>query len=174
MTYVQLEGTLVLPVLTKVGSTLVPTNATNPPTYVIYDSDLSALMASGSGNTTLAHTFTVSGAADNGSGKVRITTGAAHGLATGQVVTISGITGTTEANGTNPVTVVTSTTFDLEDITFSNAYSAGGTGNVTGLYDMSHSIAAANGFGAGETYFVVFSYVISSTDYVEMVPFTVY
>jgi hypothetical protein len=45
MTYVQLGNTVTLPVLTKVGSTLVPANADADPTYAIYDSDLSSIRA---------------------------------------------------------------------------------------------------------------------------------
>lgn len=70
--------------------------------------------------------LTVSGAADNGSGLVRITTSAAHGLATGDIVTIHDVAGCTEANGTHQVTVISTTTFDLVGSTFANAYTSGG------------------------------------------------
>jgi hypothetical protein len=69
----------------------------------------------------------VSGAADNGVGLVRITTSLAHYFYTGDVVTISGVTGTTEANGTWTVTVYDSTHFDLVGSTFAHVYSANGT-----------------------------------------------
>lgn len=68
--------------------------------------------------------LTVSTAAALG-GLVEITTSAAHGLSTGWTVTISGIVGTTEANGTHPVTVVDSTHFTIP-VTFVNAYVSGG------------------------------------------------
>lgn len=61
-------------------------------------------------------------------GLVEVTTTAAHGLTTGWVVTIAGVTGTTEANGTWPVTVVDSTHFTI-NVTFVNAY-IGGPGTV--------------------------------------------
>jgi hypothetical protein len=70
--------------------------------------------------------LTVSGAADNGSGLVRITTSAVHGFATGDIVTIHGILGTTEANGTFQVTKITTTTFDLVGSTYANAWTSGG------------------------------------------------
>ncbi len=70
--------------------------------------------------------LSVSGAADNGSGAIRITTSAAHGLATGDIVTIHDVAGTTEANSTWAVTYVDSTNFDLQNSTFANGYTSGG------------------------------------------------
>jgi len=70
--------------------------------------------------------FSVSGAADNGSGLVRITTSAAHGLASEDIVTIHDIAGTTEANGTFQATLVDTTNIDLVGSTFSNGYTSGG------------------------------------------------
>ncbi|MFC3499402.1 hypothetical protein ACFOOK_00105 [Micromonospora krabiensis] len=63
----------------------------------------------------------------NGSGGVRITTGAPHGWETGDRITVSDVTGTTEANGKWRVTVVDDTTFDLVGVGFSRAYAGGGT-----------------------------------------------
>lgn len=64
-------------------------------------------------------------------GLVEVTTTAAHGLTTGWVVTIAGVTGTTEANGTWPVTVVDTTHFTI-NVAFVNAYVSGGTVQPTG------------------------------------------
>lgn len=75
----------------------------------------------------------VSGAADNGVGLIRITTLAAHGLATSDQVVIASVGGTTEANGTWTITVITATTFDLQGSTFANAYTTGGTWNANGM-----------------------------------------
>lgn len=74
---------------------------------------------------------TITGAANNGSGLIRITA-ANHGFVTGNYVTILGVTGTTEANNTtaNPywvVTYISSSTFDLQSSTFTNNYVSGGT-----------------------------------------------
>lgn len=67
----------------------------------------------------------VTGAANNGSGKVRITTAAAHGWETDDTVTLTAVGGTTEANGTWRITVVDATRFDLPvDVT--HAYTGGG------------------------------------------------
>lgn len=75
---------------------------------------------------------TISGAADNGAGLVRITTGSAHGFVTGTQVRVEGVAGTTEANCSTAgiahwtITVIDTTTFDLQGSSFSNTYSSGG------------------------------------------------
>lgn len=68
----------------------------------------------------------VTGAANNGSGKVRLTVGSTSGMTTGDFKTISGVVGTTEANGTFAITVHSSTTIDLATVSFVNAYVSGG------------------------------------------------
>lgn len=73
-----------------------------------------------------AKQVTVTGAANNGSGLIRITCSGGHGAATGERVSIQGIVGTTEANGFWTVTVVSRTEIDLQGSTFANAYSSGG------------------------------------------------
>lgn len=67
----------------------------------------------------------ITGAANNGSGLIRITA-AAHGFLTGCRVKIGFVTGTTEANSIYTVTKITDNTFDLQGSTFSNAYVSGG------------------------------------------------
>jgi|GEM_PF-944537 len=82
---------------------------------------------SGAGITISSSTSkTVTGAANNGSGAIRITS-SAHGWKTGDRVDIAGVTGTTEANGTWTVIRVNANTFDLAGSTFANAYVANGT-----------------------------------------------
>lgn len=54
-----------------------------------------------------------------------------HVLQTGDVVTIAGVTGTTEANGTWVITVVDATHFTIP-VTFANAWISGGTVQFTG------------------------------------------
>ena len=68
----------------------------------------------------------ISGAANNGSGLIRLTVGSSSGWTTGDSKTVSGVTGTTEANGTWIITVINGTTIDLQGSTFSNAYVSGG------------------------------------------------
>jgi hypothetical protein len=69
--------------------------------------------------------FSVSATASN-SGVIRVTTSAVHGLATSDIVTIHGVLGTTEANGTWKITVISTTVFDLQDSTYANAWTSGG------------------------------------------------
>lgn len=71
-------------------------------------------------------TVNVTNAVDNGSGLIRITTAANHGLTTGNKVFIKDVVGTTEANGLWTVTVVSPTEIDLDSSTFTNAYVSGG------------------------------------------------
>lgn len=78
--------------------------------------------------------ITISGAADNGSGLIRLhisglTAGTPPGntnLNTENTVTVYGVTGTTEANGNWRFTIIDSTHIDLIGSAFVHAYSAGG------------------------------------------------
>jgi hypothetical protein len=76
---------------------------------------------------------TVTGAAPNGTA-IRLAVNSTAGIAGGDVVTVAGIAGTTEANGSWPVAVPDQTHLDLINSTFVNAYGSGGsvtdTGNV--------------------------------------------
>lgn len=67
----------------------------------------------------------ITGAADNGAGLIRITD-AAHGYSDGINLRITGVTGTTEANGVWTIDVIDADTYDLLGSTFVNAYAAGG------------------------------------------------
>jgi Ubiquitin-activating enzyme E1 FCCH domain len=74
---------------------------------------------------------TITGAANNGSGLIRITA-TAHTFREEDRVTISGVVGTTEANAANwRVAFVGANTFDLKGSTFTNAYVSGGTAKRT-------------------------------------------
>lgn len=68
----------------------------------------------------------ITGAANNGAGLIRITVASTSTLSTGQAKTISGVVGTTEANGTWTITVISGTTFDLQGSAFVHAYVSGG------------------------------------------------
>ena len=70
---------------------------------------------------------------DNGSGEIRVTVASTATLTTGDVRTISGVGGTTEANGTWTLTVIDGTDFDLDGSAFSNEYTSGGV--VAGFLD---------------------------------------
>lgn len=69
---------------------------------------------------------TISNAADNGSGLIRLTVDTTNGMITGQQVTVADIVGTTEANGNWTVTVISVTQIDLDGSAFTNAYVSGG------------------------------------------------
>ncbi|MEN9907140.1 MAG: hypothetical protein RLZZ540_281 [Bacteroidota bacterium] len=71
-------------------------------------------------------TKSITNAVNNGSGLIRISA-TAHGLSTGNKCFISGVVGTTEANGSWIVTVVDANTIDLNSSTFTNTYSSAGT-----------------------------------------------
>lgn len=72
------------------------------------------------------HNVAVTGAANNGSGLIRLTA-VAHGFSTGDSVGVYGVTGTTEANGQWLVTFVDANHIDLQGSAFVNPYVAGGT-----------------------------------------------
>jgi hypothetical protein len=68
----------------------------------------------------------ITGAANNGAGLVRLTVASTASLTTGQIVLVSGVLGTTEANGTWGITVVDATHVDIP-VAFVHAYAGGGT-----------------------------------------------
>ncbi len=64
--------------------------------------------------------------ANNGSGLVRVTLASTALFTTGGQIRISGVTGTTEANGLFTATVVDGSHVDLQGTTYANAYVSGG------------------------------------------------
>lgn len=66
------------------------------------------------------------GTAYTNASPIVVTTGV-HGLATGASVTISGVGGNTAANGSWPITVLSTTTFSLDGSVGNGAYTSGGT-----------------------------------------------
>ena len=77
--------------------------------------------------TALGPALSVSGTANNGSGLIRVTISATAAIKTTQRVTITGVVGTTEANGNWEVARVNNTQFDLVGSTYTNAWVSGGT-----------------------------------------------
>jgi len=110
------------------GSMVVTTTAVAIPLLQVVQPHYAFFQSNATFNNALTQptTTAITGAANNGSGLVRITD-TAHGYQTGDVVTIAGVGGTTEANGTWPITVITANTFDLLGTTFANTYTTGGT-----------------------------------------------
>jgi hypothetical protein len=70
--------------------------------------------------------LTITGCSNNGSGLIRVTVASTTTLATSQIVSISQVGGTTEANGSWVITVIGATTFDLQNSVFTNTYTSGG------------------------------------------------
>lgn len=64
-------------------------------------------------------------------GLIRLTLTSTRGLMTGFTMVVSGVVGTTEANGTWVITVVDATHVTLDGSTFTNAYVSGGTAVAT-------------------------------------------
>lgn len=73
------------------------------------------------------HTVAVSNVTNNGAGLVRITTAAAHGLVSGDLVNVYGVVGVAAANTRATATVVNATTLDLQGSSFAGSYTSGGT-----------------------------------------------
>ena len=72
-------------------------------------------------------TVAVNDCIDDGSGGIQVVTTVDHEMVSNEVVTISGVEGTTEANGIWSVTVIDSTNIVLQQSAFTNAYTGGGT-----------------------------------------------
>lgn len=68
----------------------------------------------------------VTGAANNGSGLIRITVASTATLTTGAFYTLSSVGGVPNANGTFQITIISGTTFDLVGSTFGGVYTSGG------------------------------------------------
>jgi len=71
-------------------------------------------------------TRSITGCASGSGGVIRVTTSGSHDYGPCDHVTVSGVTGTTEANGNWEITIVDSTHFELDGSTFANAYASGG------------------------------------------------
>ena len=78
------------------------------------------------GSATTPGAVAVSGTSNVSGSLIRITTARPHGLVTGQPAKLSNVGGTTEANGSFIVTVITTTTFDLQNSIYTNAWTSGG------------------------------------------------
>jgi hypothetical protein len=82
--------------------------------------------STGSGQITRAITMKVTGAAAGTMGVVRLTVDQTQQVNTNDTVIVSGVGGTTEANGTWPVTVIDATHIELQGSAFAHAWTAGG------------------------------------------------
>ena len=167
--FVQL-GSVIRVFIVFTDGSRTPNNTSSAPTYRVHGP--TGLVGSQQGTMTQGETGTITGAADNGSGLIRITD-ADHKLQTGDRITIVNVGGTTEANSTWVVTVISSSTFDLQGSTFANPYTSGGTWNLSGFYYVDLTASTGNGFAAGKTYTVICEGSISSVVREESANFTV-
>ena len=83
---------------------------------------------------------TITGAANNGADLIRITK-ATHGFSTGNRISLSEVTGTSEANGTWTITVFDANNFDLIGSTFTNTYVSGGYVSLAPAFEYIHKHA---------------------------------
>ena len=90
------------------------------------------------------------------SAAVRLTVGSTTGFTTGDFVSVSGIVGTTEANGLFQITVIDGTHIDLQGTTFAHTYTSGGV--VTGYAIRCAKVAGGRIYGSGS-----FSTIINNT-----------
>jgi hypothetical protein len=99
----------------------------------------------------------ISAVADNGSGLVRITRNA-HGFATGDVVTVTNVSGVPGANGTFPITVIDANNFDLVGSEFSGAYIN------TGWASVSRNLAPASSTNVKVQFVTIADYAELTTE----------
>ena len=146
------EGTMLI-----TDTSYTPVNADSLPTYRVYGPNGFVK----EGTTVLRDNGSLTNATN---ASPIVITSTSHGLTTGALVTISGVTGNTAANGTFNVTKVDANSFSLDGTTGNGAYSAGGTWNVTGLYGFTISAVGIDGYESGESYQIQFTYEVSTVD----------
>lgn len=164
--FVALEATIDVTVVSRSGNS--PVNASSLPTYRVYGPE--GLMTSGTGTASFKDSGVVSGATN---ASPIVITDTAHGLQTGNIITVTGVLGNTAANGTFLVTRVDADTFSLQGSTGNGSYTSGGTWNLTGVYEASIAAESLSGYEAGITYTVIFQGVVSAANWACSASFTV-
>lgn len=155
--FVELADALKASIVVR-NASLEPVHADSTPTFRVYGDD--GLMNNGTGSLSVKDSGVVTNATN--ASPIVITTSAAHKLQSGMRVKIASVGGNTAANGTFTITVASSTTFSLGGSTGNGSYTSGGTYAVAGLYEISFTPAAGNGFEAGKFYTVMVNYEVSS------------
>ena len=154
--YTELDGNFVGLLLTKQDGALKDADAL--PTYRIYGP--SGIMTGGTGTMAFLQSGSISSIENTT--PIRVNTTAAHGLQTGQQLSISGVSGAVAGtvNGFSfAVTVIDSDTVELQSTTAAGT-GTGGSWHLTGQYTMTHAALAANGYDINETYTVVYAATI--------------
>ena len=157
--------TLLFQLLDSSGNVCVPDAA---PSYRIYAA--TGIVAAGSGNAAAFETGSVTGATN---ASPIVITSAAHGISTGQAITISGVGGNTNANGNYIATAIDTNTFSLNGTTGNSAYTGGGTWSTTGLYAVTLSGSVLNSLQAGVTYTCILTWTLSGVEKAIQATFTV-
>lgn len=114
-----------------VGKCLQAGTSQNPPRFVPFQFNINQGYVLEFGDNTVVRAVT--GTANSG-GLVRLTLTTTRGLMTGNTMVVSGVGGTTEANGTWVITVVDSTHVTLTGTTYANAYTSGGSTSTSAGY----------------------------------------
>lgn len=117
------------------------------PVYRVYGPD--GILLGVTGACTFLDKGTITGASN---ATPVVYTSANHGLTSGFVVTVSGVTGNPGANATGVATVLTANTFSLAGTAGTGAYVAGGSWHMTGLYTYTFLASSVNGFEARNLY----------------------
>ncbi len=89
--------------------------------------------------------------AASNAGPIVVTTSSAHGRATGDYVTVSGVLGNTAANGTWQITVISSTQFSLNGSVGNGAYTSGGIVNLAQAVPFQADVAGSSSTSAPGT-----------------------
>ncbi len=91
--------------------------------------------------------YAVTGAANNGSGLIRLTVADTTGLTTGDVRYVADVGGVSAATGAWPITVIDGTHVDLQGSAFSGTYTSGGSiaGNFSSWTDLGSPTSARSG-----------------------------
>lgn len=156
-----------IPLAIKVADVPMDPDGGNP-TFRIYEAD--TLLASQTGSLTKMETGSITGATN--ASPIEITS-AGHGLQTGNIVKITGVTGNTAANGTFVVTRTGANTFTLDGSTGNGAYVDGGTWHLAGAYLLTLTLNNGNGYDVGKYYCLRIDWNNSGTAYVAYYSFLV-
>jgi hypothetical protein len=134
----------------------VPANPDATPTFRVYGQ--SGFVGAGSGSLSAMQTMTITGATNT---SPIVITSNGHGLTTGTLVRISGVTGNTAANGLFLVTSLTANTFSIP-VAGNGAYVSGGTALLAGLYSIPITGSMLSNLAEGSTYLAVVSWAESA------------
>jgi hypothetical protein len=144
-------GNVAAGIIQTANDAAVPVDADIFPTFKIYEAGGTA-MANGTGTAVYLEEKAITGATN---ASPIVITSAGHGLLTGMRVTVSGVLGNTNANGSWTVTVIDANTFSLQGSTGNGTYTGGGLWHRVGLYKWSKTLNVGDGYAAGKTYIVV-------------------